>query len=87
MKKENEKIEEVEVIDDVEVVEEDVNEEFFDKLKTGVKKHGKKIAIGTAVIAAGILGYKFGVNKLVDDDSIADIVDDFPIEDVVDSVE
>ena len=63
MKKEEKKIEDVEVIDEVEIVEEEQKASFFTKIKTGAKKHGKKIAVGAAMITAGVLGYKLGQNS------------------------
>ena len=66
MKKEEKKIEDVEVIDEVEIVEEEQKESFFTKIKTGAKKHGKKIAVGAAMITAGVLGYKLGQNSTND---------------------
>ena len=66
MKKEETKIEDVEVIDDIEVVEEDQKVSFLSKVKTGAKKHGKKIAVGAAMITAGVLGYKLGQNSTND---------------------
>ena len=75
MKKENEKIEEIEVIDEVEVVEEEQKVSFFTKVKTGAKKHGKKIAVGAAMITAGVLGYKLGNRD-------TGVSDDYYIEDL-----
>ena len=45
---------------------------FTDKVKTGIKKHGKKIAALAAVGCVGILGYALGKRK---DDNEFDNVD------------
>ena len=78
MKKEETKIEDVEVVDDIEVVEEDQKVSFLSKVKTGAKKHGKKIAVGAAMITAGVLGYKLGRNSTNDSE-------DYYIEDLTSS--
>ena len=64
----NEEIKEVkEEVVEATVVEEEVKEGFLTKAKNGLKKHGKKVAIGAAVAAAGVVGYMLGLKT--DDDS------------------
>ena len=64
----NEEIKEVkEEVVEATVVEEEVKEGFLTKAKNGLKKHGKKIAVGAAVAAAGVVGYMLGLKT--DDDS------------------
>ena len=59
MKKEDVK-EEVTMEDLEEVCEEEVKEGLLSKVKTGFKKHGKKIAVGAALGMAGVIGYMLG---------------------------
>lgn len=49
-----------------EVCEEEVKEGLLSKVKTGFKKHGKKVAVGAALGMAGIIGYMLGSKS--DDD-------------------
>lgn len=39
---------------------EEKKEGFLTKAKDGLKKHGKKVVVGTAVAAVGLIGYALG---------------------------
>ena len=66
MKKEDVK-EEVTMEELEEVCEmEEVKEGLLSKVKTGLKKHGKKVAVTAAVAVAGVVGYMLGSKS--DDD-------------------
>ena len=79
MKKEDVK-EEVTMEELEEVCEEEVKEGLLSKVKTGFKKHGKKIAVGAAMITAGVLGYKLGQNSTNDSEDY--YIEDSASEDV-----
>lgn len=72
----NEEIKE-EVVEATVVEEEEVKEGFLTKAKNGLKKHGKKVAIGAAVAAAGVVGYMLGLKT--DDDS--EYIDAYDLDD------
>ena len=65
MKKEDVK-EEVTMEELEEICEEEVKEGLLSKVKTGFKKHGKKVAVTAAVAVAGVIGYMLGSKS--DDD-------------------
>ena len=56
----NENVIEVEVNEATEQVEETVKESKFSKLKSGAKKYGKKILVGTGVAVGGLVCYALG---------------------------
>ena len=58
MEKVNENVTNEEVV--VETVCEEAKEGLLSKVKTGFKKHGKKIAVTAAVTVAGVVGYILG---------------------------
>lgn len=63
---------ETEVIDEEEFAEETETTEsegFLSKVKRGFKKHGKKIAIGTAIILCGLGVYIAGKKSSDENDS------------------
>ena len=66
-----------EVVEATVVEEEEVKEGFLTKAKNGLKKHGKKVAIGAAVAAAGVVGYMLGLKT--DDDS--EYIDAYDLDD------
>lgn len=86
----NVKVEEVVVNETTEVnAEETKKEGLGKKLLSGVKKHGKKIAAGAAVVAGGIICYTIGAKTGKSGSSEGDGViyyDDLPTEDTVDHV-
>ena len=59
MEKVNENVTNEEVVVET-VCEEESKEGLLSKVKTGFKKHGKKIAVTAAVTVAGIIGYMLG---------------------------
>lgn len=63
MKKEEIKEEVKEEVTEVKkvAVAEEEKEGFLTKAKNGFKKHGKKVAVGAAVAAAGVIGYMLGL--------------------------
>ena len=70
MKKE-EVVEEVTMEELEEVCEpEEVKEGLLSKVKTGFKKHGKKVAVGAALGMAGVIGYMLGSKSEYDSDYI-----------------
>lgn len=90
MKKEN--IVEETMEDVVTTVEEETeteveNESKFSKVISGLKKHGKKIAVGAVVVAGGLIGYALlkgsksneGCDHIVDDivDTVIDVTDSY----------
>lgn len=88
----NVKVEEVVVNEttEVNVPEETKKEGLGKKLLGGVKKHGKKIAAGAAVVAGGIvcyaLGAKSGNKGSSDGDSVVEYYDLPPSDETVDHV-
>lgn len=61
MSKEVNNVEEIEIMEtEEEVMETETKQKFGSKIVAGVKKHGKKIVTGVAVIAVGALGYALG---------------------------
>lgn len=81
MSKENENIMTEEEILEEEFFEEEYEEEkeknLIQKVLSGVKKHGKKIAVGAAVAAVSVIGYtllKKGSNSDSDSDYNSDIL-------------
>lgn len=88
----NVKVEEVVVNETTEInVPEETNKEGLGKkLLGGVKKHGKKIAAGAAVVAGGIVCYALGAKTGKGGSSAGDdgviYYDDLPTEDTVDHV-
>lgn len=89
----NVKVEEVFVNEttEVNVPEETKKEGLGKKLLSGVKKHGKKIAAGAAVVAGGIICYTIGAKTGKSGSSEGDGVDEIayydlpPIEETVDN--
>ena len=73
-------MEEFKTMEDEVIVEERVQEEGLgSKIKAGLKKHGKKIAAGAAVLTCGIIGYVIGVkanDRYYDSDD--DLIDLLP---------
>lgn len=87
----NVKVEEVVVNETTEVNAEEIKKEGLGKkLLGGVKKHGKKIAAGAAVVAGGIvcyaLGAKSGNKGSSDGDSVVEYYDLPPSDETVDHV-
>lgn len=79
-----------ELKDVIEMDENEVNEEacvtkegLGSKIKAGLKKHGKKIVAGAAVLTCGIIGYALGKksNEGYYDSEELDIIDLTPDED------
>ena len=62
-----------EVIDEV---KESKSKKFISKVKAGIKKNGKKIACGAAIVACVLVGYTIGTKCMC-----SDIVDDIDPED------
>lgn len=62
-----------EVIDGV---KESKGKKFISKVKAGIKKNGKKIAFGAAIIAGVLVGYTVGTKR-----TCLDVVDDIDPED------
>ena len=60
--------EEIEVAVDEEETEETESETKIDKFKAGLKKYGKKIAIGAGIVAVGIAGFILGKNSISGND-------------------
>lgn len=86
MKKENVN-EEVTMEELEEVCEvEEVKEGLLTKIKTGFKKHGKKVAVGAALGMAGVIGYMLG-SKSDDDYEYIDSYDPESLEEESDSNE
>ena len=61
--------EEVTEAKEVTVIEEE-KESFLIKAKNGLKKHGKKVAVGAAVAVAGVVGYMLGSKTEGDSDYV-----------------
>lgn len=57
----------VEVIMEEEETDETESETKMDKFKAGLKKYGKKIAIGAGIVAVGIAGFILGKKSSSDD--------------------
>ena len=70
-----------ETVDAVEVKEVEV-EKFVDKVKNGLKKHGKKIAAIAIVGAVGVIGYAIGHKAKPDE--VSEVVNN--VVDAVDNV-
>lgn len=64
----------------------EVKEGLGKKVVNGVKKHGKKIAVGAGIAAAGVVGFLLGKRSSEDDDDYVDI-DDVEISDADESTE
>ena len=59
---------------DFEELEETESNGFLSKVKTGLKKHGKKIVAGAAVATVGLIGYALGSrSKDVEESELVDI--------------
>lgn len=84
MKKELKNVEEIEnvVETEEEVMETETKQKFGAKFVAGVKKHGKKIVTGVAVVAVGLAGYALGKKSggadedCFEDDDVIDFIDD-----------
>ena len=50
----------IENVNEEEVMETETKQKFGTKFVAGVKKHGKKVVAGAAVIGVGLLGYVLG---------------------------
>lgn len=72
-------------VDEVEETMEETKEGFLSKTKGFMKKNGKKIAAGAAVIIGIGVAYKLGKNTNLVDDQVIDTVTD-TIGDVADEV-
>lgn len=57
-------------------VEESKGKKFISKVKAGIKKNGKKVACGAAIIAGVLVGYTIGTKR-----TCLDVVDDIDPED------
>ena len=57
-------------VEEEEVIEETKSEGFLTKVKTGLKKHGKKLVAGAAVAAVGLIGYALGAKSKEGEDTI-----------------
>lgn len=57
-------------------VEESKGKKFISKVKAGIKKNGKKVACGAAIIAGVLVGYTIGTKR-----TCLDVVDDIDHED------
>lgn len=79
IKKEN-----TEEVVDAEGVKEVEAEKFVDKVKTGLKKHGKKIAAVAIVGAVGVIGYAIG--HKVKPDEVSEVVNNV-VDNVIPEVE
>lgn len=86
------KAEDIKVTEDEVIVEETVDCEkvgFLDKVKTGLKKHGKKVAIAAAigtVGTVGLIGYAL-VKKSPDVSNVLDdVVTDVDFTEVTDDI-
>ena len=67
------KTNEIEEIEEtVEVAEEKESEGFISKVKTGLRKHGKKILFGAMILACGFAGYALGKKDLSLDEDESD---------------
>ena len=64
-------------VEEEEVIEETKSEGFLTKVKTGLKKHGKKLVAGAAVAAVGLIGYALGAKSKEDEDAIE--TDDYEV--------
>ena len=58
----------------VDEVEETKSKGLLSKVKTGLKTHGKKIAVVAACMAGGLIGYAIGTRSK-DDYSDCDVID------------
>lgn len=69
------KINEVNVEEAIEMkeVEATASEKFLDKAKGFIKKHGKKIAAGAAIIGGVLVAYAAGKNSVDGEDEDEDI--------------
>lgn len=54
---------EVAEVEEMEVTKESKMKGFVTKAKEVVKKHGKKVAVGVAIVAGGFIAYKLGKNS------------------------
>lgn len=72
-------------VDEVEETMGETKERFLTKAKGFMKKNGKKIAVGAAVITGIGVAYKLGKNTNLVDDQVIDTVTD-TIGDVADEV-
>lgn len=84
------KEEDIKVTEDEVIVEETVDcakVGFLDKVKTGLKKHGKKVAIAAAIGTVGLIGYTL-VKKSPQDvsDVLDDVVTDVDFTEVTDDI-
>lgn len=83
------KAEDIKVTEDEVIVEETVDCEkvgFLDKVKTGLKKHGKKVAIAAAIGTVGLIGYAL-VKKSPDVSNVLDdVVTDVDFTEVTDDI-
>lgn len=81
--------EDIKVTEDEVIVEETVDCEkvdFLDKVKTGLKKHGKKVAIAAAIGTVGLIGYAL-VKKTPDASNVLDdVVADVDFTEVTDDI-
>ena len=81
--------EDIKVTEDEVIVEETVDCEkvgFLDKVKTGLKKHGKKVAIAAAIGTVGLIGYAL-VKKSPDVSNVLDdVVTDVDFTEVNDDI-
>lgn len=66
-------VEEVVNVEETVEVEEVSTDGKLSKLKTGLKKYGKKIAAGAAVVTVGLIGYALGARSR--DESDTDAID------------
>lgn len=74
--KNNDIIEEVkEINEEVVEVKESKLKGFVQKAGAGIKKHGKKIVVGTTLLGVGLLGYALGNKTDGGDDTECEIID------------